>query len=86
MAIKIKPEDKAATRRLIDQLNMRIPELEAGKEYELGTILGPDDWAHEGDSHQAMGQCFSKLVSDGRAPFELLGYTSDRHNKYLYTG
>jgi hypothetical protein len=83
--ISVKTEDKAVTRRLIEQLNIRIPDLKTSKEYELESILGPDHWADEDDSHQAMGHCFSQLVGDGRAPFKFLGFTNDRHNKYRYS-
>ncbi|MEH6517810.1 MAG: hypothetical protein V7742_14085 [Halioglobus sp.] len=86
MNIKVKPPDTATTRRLINQINARLSQLQSGKAYSLESILGPDYWADEDDSHQAMGHCFSKLVGGGRAPFELLGFTSDRHNKYRYTG
>jgi hypothetical protein len=86
MNINVKPSDTAITRRLINQVNTRLSQLESGETYSLESILEPGHWAHETDSNQAMGQCFCKLVRDRRAPFELLDLTSDRHNKYLYTG
>lgn len=86
MNVQAKPSDTATTRRLINQVNARLPELQSGKAYSLESILGSEYWKDEDDSHQAMGHCFSKLVGDGRAPFEFLGFTSDRHNNYRYTG
>jgi hypothetical protein len=86
MNIQVKPSDTATTRRLINQVNTRLHQLQSGEAYSLEAILGPDHWSDEDDSHQAMGHCFSKLVGDGRAPFEFLGFTNDRHNKYRYTG
>jgi hypothetical protein len=85
MSIAIKPTDKALTRRLIDQINRRLPQLKSGEEYALKGVVGPEYWADEDDLHQALGHCFSKLVGDGRAPFEFLGFTNDRHNNYRFT-
>jgi hypothetical protein len=82
--INVKAEGKAVRHWLIDQLNIRISDLEPGEEYELGRILGPHEWADEDDSDQVMGQCFGKFLGDGHAPFELLGFINDRHNNYYY--
>jgi hypothetical protein len=85
MKVAMQKDDKATMRRLIDQLNSRLEVLESGNEYTLETILGPEFWADEEDSNNALGHHFSKLVRDGRAPFAFDGWTKDRHNKYCYT-
>jgi hypothetical protein len=85
MKIQVKPSDTATTRRLINQVNARLPELQPGEAYSLESILGPDYWVDEDDSHQAMGHCFSKLVGDVRVPFDFLGFTNDRHNCYCFS-
>ena len=85
MKIQAKPSDTATTRRLIHQVNARLSQLQPGEAYSLESILGPDYWADEDDSHQALGHCFSQLVGDGRTPFEFLGFTNDRHNNYCYS-
>lgn len=85
MSIQIRTDDNATVRRLIDQLNARLQFLEPGKEYELETILGPEYWADEEDSNNALGHHFSGLVRNGRVPFTFDGWTKDRHNKYQYT-
>ena len=85
MKIHTQPNDKATMRRLIDQLNSRIPSLKVGGLYTLETILGPDYLADEEDSNNALGHYLSQLVRDGRAPFVYEGLTGDRHNKYRYT-
>ena len=84
MSIAVKTKDKAITRRLIDQIITRLPELKSAHEYELEGILGSDYWQDEDDSHLALGIAFSKLVSQGRVPFECAGWTGNRHNKYRY--
>ena len=88
MTIKIKPEDKALTRRLIDQINRRLSELTPGKEYTLEHIVGLEYWQDEdeNDSHHALGRTFSLLATEGRAPFVVAGWTGNRHNNYRYTG
>lgn len=85
MPISKKPDDNATVRRLIDQINRRMPELEADKPYQLEDILGPEFWADEEDSNTALGHHFSGLVKNGRVPFTFDGWTKDRHNKYQYT-
>lgn len=86
MSIEIKTTDKALTRRLIDQINRKLADLEPGKEYALEDIVGQEYWQdeNEDDSHHALGRAFSKLVSDGRTPFIDIGLTKDRHNNYQY--
>lgn len=84
MNIKMEKDDKATMRRLIDQLNSRIPSLKTGGLYTLETALGPDYLADEEDSNNALGHYLSQLVSKGRAPFSFEGLTGDRHNKYRY--
>jgi hypothetical protein len=88
MSIEIKPTDKALTRRLINQINRRLPELKSGKEYALEGIVGQEYWQDEDedDSHHALGRAFSNLVGEGRAPFVDAGLTGDRHNNYQHTG
>ena len=88
MTIKSKPTDKALTRRLIDQINLRLAELEQGKVYTLAGIVGNEYWQDEDvdDSHNALGRAFSNLVGEDRAPFADAGLTGDRHNQYQYTG
>ena len=88
MSIKIKSTDKALTRRLINQINLRLPALEPEKDYALAHIVGQDYWKDEDeeDSHHALGRAFSNLVGKGRAPFVDAGLTRDRHNNYRYTG
>jgi hypothetical protein len=84
MKIATKSTDNATVRRLIDQLNSRIPSLKGSGPYELETILGEAYWADEDDSNLALGHHFSALVRNGRVPFTFDGWTKDRHNKYRY--
>ena len=85
MPFSTRPNDNATVRRLLDQLNSRLPELEQDKPYQLEDILGPEYWADEEDSNLALGHHFSQLVSNGRVPFSFDGWTKDRHNQYRYT-
>lgn len=84
MNIQVKPSDAVTTRHLIHQVNIRLQELEPDGVYSLESLLGPDYWADEDHSHLALGRCFSKLVSDSRAPFTSAGLTNNRHNNYRY--
>jgi hypothetical protein len=86
MLIKKRSTDKALTRRLIDQINRRLPELVSGEQYALEDIVGPEYWLDEdeNDSHLALGRAFSLLVAAGRTTFVEAAWTSNRHNNYRY--
>jgi hypothetical protein len=84
MKIAIMPSDNALVRRLIVQVESRLPELIAKKRYQLEDILGPQFWESGEASHIAMGLAFSKLVRTGRAPFDVAPLSSDRHNTYRF--
>ena len=85
MSIPTRPSDNALTRKLIHQLNSRLPELTPGSVYSLGAIVGSDYWEHEPESHNTLGKCLKALVSTGRVPFVHLGLMSNRSDKYRYT-
>ena len=85
MPISKKPDDNATVRRLIDQINRRMPELEADKLYQLEDILDPEYWVNMEDSPKVLGRRFSTLVRNGRVPFSSEPLTKDRHNHYRYT-
>ena len=85
MKISKKPDDNVTVRRLIDQLNSRIPDLEPDSMYQLEAILGPEYWVDEEDSHNVLGRHFSALVCSGRVPFSSEPLSKDRHNQYRYT-
>ena len=86
MKIAIRASDKALQRKLIRHLNKRLPELVAKKVYPLEAIVGLKYWIKEPESHISLGRCFSDLVNKGRIPFVKAGFTSDRHDKYRFTG
>ena len=82
-----KPTDSKRTRKLIQQIVARLKYLDPGRHYQLETIVGPEFWEQEEDSHKGLGHDFSKLVRDNRVPFvRAEKLSSDRHNLYVYTG
>lgn len=77
--------DSTIQRKLLTQVEKRLPYLTAGKVYTLAAILGESFWEHDDeDSHHALGRAFSALVTKKRVPFKAKGWTSNRHNEYKY--
>jgi hypothetical protein len=86
MNMIIKDTDTDQQRKLIEQVDKRLPYLTAGESYTLAAILGEIFWEeNDEESHKAQGRCFSALVNEGRVPFEADGWTKYRHNEYRYT-
>lgn len=86
MTILALPTDSALTKIVIAQVNARLADLTPGDEYTLANILGDDFWDKRPTLHRAMGQSFSKLVTNGRTPFTAAELTQKRHNQYYFTG
>jgi hypothetical protein len=84
MTITHKRNDSVKQRKLIRQLNARLPELEPGALYNLEDILGPSFWGSVDEPHRALGIVFSNLVKDRRVPFDYAGLTKQRANRYRY--
>ena len=86
MNMTIKDTDTDLQRKLINQVDKRLPYLTAGEKYTLAAILGEKFWEEEDEeSHKPQGRCFSGLVNDGRVPFQADGWSIYRHNEYRYT-
>jgi hypothetical protein len=78
--------DSAIQRKLINQVDKRLPFLAAGEVYTLAAILGEQFWDEDDeDSHNALGRVFSGLVGAAKLPFTSNGWSSNRHNEYRYT-
>ena len=97
MTIKYESTDTEMQRKLLLQVEKRLPYLTVGDTYTLAAILGESFWEGENDDddsgdnrnddedcHRTWGRCFSALVAEGRVPFLMKGFTKYRHNEYVY--
>ena len=85
MNIYTDKKDTPMQRKIIEQVIKRLPYLTSGSVYTGGAIFGEEFWEENTASHKSIGQSFSHLVSKGRLPFEIIGFTPVRHNEYRYT-
>ena len=84
MDIFIQPSDTFLQATLLTLVDSRLTGLTPRKRYSLEAIVGPQFWEDVDAPHISLGRCFSDLVSKGRVPFVVAGFTSNRHNAYRY--